>query len=659
MLEKLMESLPVAVISFKGGKLLYANHAFHEYVGPQIAPHLKPGLALPDYVKLTHAVNTGAKIDSDIYDNDLTQFLHETDVEAWVQERLKIYSADSRFDEYDEHVGWWHSIQKYYPEDDTYIGIRVNINELKIAEEKAVVASKAKSEFLANMSHEIRTPMNGVIGMAQVLNGTDLSEDQSKCVDLIMRSGEALLTILNDILDFSKVEAGKLDFVSEPFNLEDALEDIVALMGVAAKEKGLKLILDYKNPAKRLVVGDVGRIRQILTNLVGNAIKFTAEGVVLLQVKVAEVNSRLGVSIRVKDTGIGIAEDALEKIFEEFLQADNSTTRVYGGTGLGLSITKSLVKAMHGDISAQSELGKGTTMSVELNLERGGVLVTPNQLPLRNMSRMLLVDEDERRLTLAKDILGKRGVAVDTAMSVKSAIEKIGQMHAKGLQYDLLITDYNMPAFNGFDFVRALRKKRALDALNILVVSAGVSGDIKSKFSKIENCQCLEKSELLPFIHRLLNDAKEMSSDKKSGSLDDKPSPLSGQKPKKRILIAEDDHTNQLVIKRMLENLEAKIDIVDNGEIACQFFETNQYDLVLMDISMPVLDGLEALKIMRGKTGMNSHTPIIAVTAHVLGNEKVEFLEAGFDDYLSKPISQKALTEKLSKYLDEPLALTG
>ncbi len=367
-LNQLLESLPIAVIAFKGGNLLSANQSYHEYIGPETSVCLKPGLTLLDYVAHTHAINEGLKVDNNVINNEEVESLHKTDKQAWVQERLKIYKTNSTFDEYDDEGGWWRAIHKYYPEDDTYIGLRIDINELKTAQENAIIASKAKSEFLANMSHEIRTPMNGVIGMAEILKGTQLTDEQTEYVNIIMSSGEALLTIINDILDFSKIEAEKLELEMLPFDFESAAEDVVALMGVSANQKGIELILDYQNQSNRLVIGDIGRTRQVLTNLLGNAIKFTSSGFVLLKIRITEMGSSSKIDITIQDTGIGIAEDALERIFDEFSQADNSTTRVYGGTGLGLSITKSLVTAMGGNIKANSTLGKGTSIQVEMNV---------------------------------------------------------------------------------------------------------------------------------------------------------------------------------------------------------------------------------------------------------------------------------------------------
>jgi len=226
-LDQLLESLPIAVIAFKGGVLLSVNKSFRDYIGEEVAAFLKPGISLLDYVGLTHSLNEGLKVDNCVVDYKFTGLLHQTDKDAWVKERLKIYHTNSAFDEYDDEGGWWRTIHKYYENDDTYIGVRIDINEIKGAQEKAILASQAKSDFLANMSHEIRTPMNGVLGMAQVLEGTALTPAQTECVEIITRSGEALLTIINDILDFSKIEAGKLEFESEPFDLLEAAEDVL------------------------------------------------------------------------------------------------------------------------------------------------------------------------------------------------------------------------------------------------------------------------------------------------------------------------------------------------------------------------------------------------------------------------------------------------
>ena len=669
-LNHLLESLPIAVITFKRGVLIAANKCFHDYIGPQISSILKPGLKLADYVKATHMVNTGFKIDNTVVDNKITELLYDTDKDGWVRERLKIYQTDSVFDEYDDGVGWWHSIHKYYPDDDTYIGIRIDINDLKTAQEKAIQASQAKSEFLANMSHEIRTPMNGVIGMAQVLEGTELTETQTECVNVIMRSGEALITIINDILDFSKVEAGKLLLENEPFDLEEAAEDVIALLGVSANQKGIELILDYRNPEGRLVIGDIGRLRQIITNLVGNAIKFTSKGFVLLKVSVVENRGLAEIDISIQDTGIGIAEESLGRIFEEFTQADGSTTRLFGGTGLGLSLTKRLVEVMAGSIKAESKLGKGTTVSVKVKLELGPVIseiATASDAKyftgLLAGSRVLIVDDIAQNITVLAALLKSLGIQPDTASSAREAIEKINFLTTKKSKYDLLITDYQMPEISGYNLISALRKKPQFDDLKIMVLSSVMNDDVKAKVSKLDNSIYYQKpvrmSHLRSAIGKTLEPTVLSRSAKPhiSQTSPDKPSGKSDvqqpKQPKQRILIAEDDATNRLVLKRMLEPMGYALDMAENGEIACQLHQARHYDLILMDISMPIMDGVKALKAIRDFEKGRPQTPIIAITAHALKNEREKFLDVGFDSYLSKPISVVNLRETLNTWLKD------
>ena len=658
-LEQVLESLPVAVIAFRGGALLCANQAFHDYVGPDIAANLEPGLSLYDYVASTHAENYNAKSN-----NPETDALHAIDKTAWVEARLGLYRNDSVMDEYDE-IGWWRLIHKYYPEDDTYIGIRIDITEVKEAQERAIIASRAKSEFLANMSHEIRTPMNGVIGMAQILEDTNLTEMQKECVGIITRSGEALITIINDILDFSKIEAGKLELDARPFNLEDAIEDVVALLGTNANEKAIELILDFDHPSERYLIGDAGRIRQILINLVGNAIKFTSKGFVLLRVVVGEAGDMLDVAITVKDTGIGIAEDALERIFDEFSQADSSTTRVYGGTGLGLSITKGLVSAMGGSIEAKSVVGEGTDISLSLKIPAGDKL--PQDTPaLANTSssvlfpdaRVLIVDDLPENLTVLTGQLKKLGITPDSASSPADAIKLINRTHKAGGSYDLMISDYQMPHTDGYSLVKAIRGKAVLDAMKIIVLSSVDSDQVRKKFASMDDCIFHQKpvrmSHLRRSVEATLRPAVNVPEPAPSPMVEVKTA-VSNQK---RILIAEDDKTNQAVIRKMLEAKGYELDMIENGELACQLYKARVYDLVLMDISMPVMDGIMATKTIRAleqDTGRDK-TPIIAITAHALKGQKESFLAAGFDDYLAKPIVKTDLDQKIAHWLETDLA---
>ncbi|MGJ8562994.1 MAG: response regulator [Alphaproteobacteria bacterium] len=659
-LEQLLETLPIAVIAFKGGVLLSANKSFHRYVGHQVARNLKPGYKLYDYVDNTYEVNAGIKSDNSVVDNKLTDELHKTDREAWVKERLKIYQTDSTFDEYDDEAGWWRNIHKYYPEDDTYIGIRIEINELKKAQEEAVVASQAKSSFLANMSHEIRTPMNGVIGMSQVLKGMNLTTDQTECVDIILRSGEALLTIINDILDFSKIEAGKLQMEALPFDLEDAAEDVIALLASSATDKGLELILDYSNDGEHLFVGDVGRVRQVLMNLVGNAIKFTSNGFVILSIRITENNGLLDVHISVKDTGIGISASALERIFDEFSQADNSTTRIFGGTGLGLSITKGLIAGMGGSISAESEQDVGTTITVRLNSsatekKKSNASEGPNKTLIGSYPevRMLIVDDCLENLIVLERLVKAFDIVPDKAASAQEAVRKIKEKNAQNSQYDIMITDFQMPKIDGYNLVRAIRKTPKLNDMEILILSSVDCDSLKQKFSAFKNCLYHQKPVRMSVLRQSIQTVLErqtVSEEAPVHHLHNVEKPAAGAK---RILVAEDDATNQIVIKRMLKPLGYDLDTVENGKLACQLHMERKYDLILMDISMPVMDGVTALGHIRASERGAEQTPIVAITAHALKGEKEEFIEAGFDDYLSKPVSEDQLREMVQNWLGD------
>lgn len=505
MLEKLIESLPVAILTFKDDILTACNDKYREYVGPEVAAICKPGLSQYDFVAGLHTIMDGIETNEPELDA-----LHKSDKEAWIQRRLQVYKKDSNRDFLEEH-GWWKSINKYY-DDGTYIGIRINITELKEAEEKAEYASKAKSEFLANMSHEIRTPMNGVIGMAQVLENTELTDLQKECVGVILRSGEALVTVINDILDFSKIEAGKVEFLNESFSLEDTADDVVALLGTKANEKNIELILDFENPSGCEVMGDMGRIRQVLVNLLGNAVKFTATGHVTLKVRTEEQGGQLGIQFDVIDTGIGISQIALENIFDEFTQADNSTTRLYGGTGLGLAITRKLVVAMGGEITAESELGKGSKFSMTLWLPKTGQSATAHSVSILTSKadifankRVLIVDDSVENLHVLAKQLTLFGIKAETAENVQEAVKLLRSGILNNQPFDLMITDYNMPVINGFQFVQTIRKKSIFDSMSIITLCSVECADLARKLSIVKNCVVYNKPVRLSTLRKSID----------------------------------------------------------------------------------------------------------------------------------------------------------
>ena len=481
------------------------------------------------------------------------------------------------------------------------VGVLTDVTERKLREtaleearETALNAAKSKTEFLANMSHEIRTPMNGVLGMSQVLRRTTLNEEQIEIVDMIERSGEALLTVINDILDFSKIEAGKLTIDAEPFSLSTVLDDVAALLGSGANEKGIELITDISRDVPDEVVGDAGRIRQILTNLVGNAIKFTTEGHILVRITGSGENGYAHLAITVDDTGIGIPEDKLETVFHQFEQADASTTRRFGGTGLGLSICRSLVEAMAGQIDATSTFGVGSTFH----------------------------ETDPRQ-----------------------GLRRLAEAHNRREPYDLLVLDYQMPDIDGLRVARMIRSKPAFNRLKIVVVSSVDSQDVKAAFLKARVNDFL--------IKPLLSGALGKAVSGVIGSAP-RPAPVTAPKPVPpapppggRILIAEDNEVNQRVIAGLLEGAGYELHFAANGKIAVDLFRQNAYALVLMDVSMPVMDGMAATRIIRDfeASGGRRRTPVIAVTAHAMTEERREFLSRGADAVLTKPLDKAELLE--------------
>ncbi|MEL7487517.1 MAG: response regulator, partial [Pseudomonadota bacterium] len=535
--------------------------------------------------------------------------------------------------------------------------------ELKEAQRAAERASEAKSMFLASMSHEIRTPMNGVLGMAELLERTNLDERQQFYADTITKSGGALMTIINDILDFSKIEAGKLDLTAEPFNLMNAVEDTAALMSPRAQEKGLELIVRFAPDITPGYVGDAGRIRQIMTNLVSNAVKFTHEGYVLINVSGEDVGGATELLIEITDTGIGLSSDKLLKIFDSFQQADSTTTRKYGGTGLGLTISKRLVEAMGGDIGVKSERGAGSTFWFRLALPKPKIAIEDSaERFVAGGRKVLVVDDIDVNCTIAAEMLSAWDMRVDTAKSGEAGLKMLRDADAARAPYDLVVTDFFMPAMDGMAFAREIKNDPALAQTPIVVLSSVDEAGLAKDFKEIGVSAYLVKPArsriLMQTIRDVLGDATPQAP-----AADTVIAPNAAQDAAKtsrmaacertRALLAEDNEVNQLVVKHMLDTDAIDLVIANNGEEAVTLYRENPaFDFILMDVSMPEVDGYEATTRIRAfehETNL-PRAPIICLSAHVMSHDVERSLDAGMDDFLAKPVSQSKLAAVIEKW---------
>jgi two-component system sensor histidine kinase/response regulator len=535
--------------------------------------------------------------------------------------------------------------------------LRKEIRNRRKAEKLAQEANQAKSEFLANMSHDIRTPMNGIFGMLDLALSTELSKEQREYLSYVQASADALLEIINDILDFSKIEAKKIDLETIDFDLRKFLENIVTSMAVPAHKKGLEIVYLLPPDLPAMVKGDPSRLRQILLNLVSNAIKFTENGEVVIAAGLKEHGGdHVAYEFSVRDSGIGIPEDKQKSIFSAFTQAEGSTTRRYGGTGLGLAICSKLVKLMGGEIRVESKPGHGSTFTFWINLQPPDSSTKPKaHASLKSLrgKHVLVVDDSPSTSCFLQEVLQFWGMKPIPAENGERALQEVRQASRNGRAMALAIIDSRLPAMDGFTLVEKIREIPHAPELIVMMLKAVGTHDETARCAESGITTTLIKPLRLPDLEEALISSLGVCADAEGPGAAQK-AQLQEKKPVKRleILLAEDNIINQKVGIRVLQNQNHRVVVANNGLEAVQALEHQHFDIVLMDIQMPEMDGFEATRFIRKqeqKTG--AHIPIVAMTAHAVKGDRERCLQAGMDEYVSKPLKPSQLNAVMERVI--------
>ncbi|MCR9201370.1 MAG: response regulator [Planctomycetaceae bacterium] len=515
------------------------------------------------------------------------------------------------------------------------------------ARERAEETNRLKSQFLANMSHELRTPLNGVMGMLDLLLQTELTENQTNYAKVSRSSAGSLLEIINDILDYSKIEARQLELESTPFDLRNLVEEVASLGAAQVNNRPVEVVLHYSPELPRGAIGDPLRLRQILTNLLNNALKFTESGHVILRVSLtASGESESTIQFCIADTGIGIPADRVDTIFDKFTQADGSTTRKFGGTGLGLGISSELVRLMGSQIDVESEPGVGSRFAFTITLDHAEVTISDIKNPEQLQTARVLVVDD---LAINREILnGQLSPYVNSVITASCAAEALKLLTDRPEAFDIVLTDYCMPDVDGEELGRQIRQRPELADMVLVMLTSSCRDLSRKRLTEIGFAECVVKPASYEFLLQTLSDAISQSRRHVPATAEDAPS--DGNADSYRVLVAEDNLVNQMVVRECLKNMNCSVTVCDNGKSALEILQRQRFDIVLMDCHMPVMDGYEATRRIRELPHPAGDIPVIALTANALIGDRERSLEAGMNDHLSKPFRPHELEQVMRQW---------